>query len=169
MRTLSILSLVLGLVAVAGCDSGANPRTAGGGSLEMVKSLHRGELAAVASYKDAIAKNDTPAWTPTFERIQREHETAAEMLRVRVVALNGTADTSAGPWGGWSELVAKGAAALGDGAARDALRIGEQHGLSEYDEAIKSAKVDEDTKAVIRGKLRPLVSEHVQALEALKK
>lgn len=115
------------------------------------------------------AGNDTPAWAPTFERIKRDHESAAEKLRARVLALKGTPDASAGAWGGWAELVAKGSAALGDGAARDALRIGEQHGVSEYDEALASAKVDDETKSLIRGTLLPLAKEHVRALEALKK
>lgn len=170
MRMPSFLALGLVLATAVGCDAGdANPRTAGGGSVDMAKSLHRGELAAVASYADAIQKNDTPAWTATFDRIHREHQSAADDLRARVVALNGTPDASAGAWGGWSELVAKGAAALGDGAARDALRLGEQHGVSEYEEALKSAKVDEPTKALIRATLLPRAQEHVRALEALKK
>jgi len=169
MRMLSFLTLACTLLVATGCDAGdANPRTAGGGPVDMAKSLHRGELSAITTYEDALKKNNTPAWTATFERIKREHQDAADRLRARVTALNGTPDTTAGAWGGWATVVAKGATAIGDGAARDALRLGEQHGVSEYDEALKSAKVDEDTKSLIRGTLLPFAKEHVTALEALK-
>jgi hypothetical protein len=130
--------------------------------------LHRGEMSAVATYEDVIKKNDKSAWRADFDRMLGEHRDAADKLRARVVALGATPDANAGVWGGWAELIAKSAAAIGDEAARDSLKMGEKHGQNDYEDALKDSAVDPETSALIRDTLLPRQREHVGTLEKLK-
>jgi demethoxyubiquinone hydroxylase (CLK1/Coq7/Cat5 family) len=173
MRTRSIFALAVLLLAVPACDKksdGTPTLSLSRTGVDKVKALHRGELSAIATYEDVLKKNDTAAWRADLERMLADHKDAAERLRARVVALGGTPDTSAGVWGGWAELVAKSAAAIGDAAARDALKAGEKHGVNDYEEALKdSAKIDSETAALIRDVLLPKTKDHVTTLEKLAK
>jgi hypothetical protein len=175
MRTRAVFALVglVGLVlAVGACDKksdGTPTLTLSRTGTEKVKAMHRGELSAVATYEDVLKKNDTASWRADLERILAEHKDSAERLRSRVVALGATPDTSAGVWGGWTELLAKGAAAIGDTAAKDTLKAGEKHGVNEYEEALKDSKMDSETAALIRDSLLPRQREHVTTLEKLGK
>jgi hypothetical protein len=169
MRTRALLVLAALALAVPACDkkSDGTPVLARTG-VEKVKSLHRGELSAVATYEDVLKKNDTQAWRADLERMLADHRDAAERLRGRVVAVGATPDTSAGVWGGWTELLAKSAAAIGDAAARDILKQGEKHGVNVYEEALKDSTIDSETAALIRDVLLPKAREHVTSLENLK-
>ena len=102
------------------------------------------------------------------DRILSEHRDAADKLRARVVALGATPDANAGVWGGWAELVAKSAAAIGDDTALGALKMGEKHGQNDYEDALKNAAVDPETTALIRDTLLPRQNEHVSTLEKMK-
>ena len=170
MRTRAVFALAGLLLAVAACDkkSDGTPTLARTGA-EKVKSLHRGEMSAVATYEDVLKKNDTAAWRADLQRMLDEHKDSVDRLRQRVVALGATPDNSAGPWGGWAELVAKSAAAIGDTSARDALKAGEKHGLDDYEDALKDGKLEAETATLVRDTLIPRQREHIATLDKLVK
>ena len=163
-------AVVLALAATA-CDSGHKTSTNSGATIDTakIKSLHRGEMAAVAAYDDVIGKTTEASWKDVHDRIRKDHADAAALLRDRVSAVGATPDTSAGPWGGFAEAWATMGATISDAGGRDALKAGEKHGIDEYESALKSDKVDADTKTLIRDKLLPQQRQHVADLETLKK
>jgi hypothetical protein len=171
MRTRAVFALVGLLIAVGACDkkSDGTPTLAGRTGTDKVKSLHRGEMSAVATYEDVLKKNDTQSWRADLERMLGEHRDAASKLKARVTALGATPDSSAGVWGGWTELLAKSAAAIGDAAARDVLKTGEKHGLDDYEDALKNNAVDAETAAMIRDTFIPRQREHITTLDKLVK
>lgn len=171
MRTAVLLTLAAATVFGVACEAKSPPKgtTAATDSADKVKSLLRGEMAAVSTYEDAMKKNDAHAWTPELKRILGEHRDAVDLLKARVQDLGVTPDFTAGAWGGWTELVAKAAAVLGDEPARDALKTGEKMGAKAYEDALVDGKVDEATKSLIRDRLLARTREHVTALEKLTK
>ena len=171
MRTAFVLSLAAATMFTVACDSKSPPKgsTAATESADKVKSLHRGELAAVSTYEAALKKNDAHAWSPELNRILGEHRDAVDRLKGRLQDLGVTPDVTAGIWGGWTDLVAKAAAVLGDEPARDALKTGEKLGIKAYEDALIDGKVDEATKTLVRDHLLVETREHVTALEKLKK
>ena len=173
MRTRAVFTLAALLLAVPACDTkkdGTPTISLSRTGVDKVKALHRGELSAVATYEDVLKKNDTAAWRADFERMLADHKDASERLRTRLVTLGATPDTSAGLWGGWTDLLAKGAAAIGDAPARDTLKVGEKHGVSEYEEALReSTKLDSETAALVRDVLLPKAKDHVTTLDSLSK
>lgn len=165
MRTLPSL-LVLPLVAALafGCsDPSRGPKTSPP-DISVVRSLHRGELAAVDSYDAALQKFPSLA-AVDLARIRADHADSADLLRARVISLGATPDASAGPWGFWSEAVTKAGAAFGEDAGIAALKMGENHGEREYRQALDDKSVDAETKRLIRETLLPRLVEHVTALE----
>jgi demethoxyubiquinone hydroxylase (CLK1/Coq7/Cat5 family) len=167
LRSLLHAFLPLALIVLAACGARDESGNLVPG-LGKVQSLHRGELAAVATYDDAIAKLNKPAWTPELTRMRDEHRDAVSLLAERIRALHGTPDARAGAWGAWAELVTKAAAAIGEDPALSALKTGESHGLREYEEALASKDVDETTKSLIRSKLLDRQRAHQASLETLK-
>ena len=57
---------------------------------------------------------------------------------------------------------------LGESPALAVLEEGEEHGINEYDEALRNPEVMEEIKTVIRRDLQPPLSKHVSALERLR-
>lgn len=171
MRTAAILALAAATVLTVACDAKSPPKgsTAASESGDKVKALHRGELAAVTTYEAAIKKNDAHVWTPELNRILGNHRDAVDRLKGRLLDLGVTPDVTAGVWGGWTDVVAKTAAVLGDEPARDALKTGEKMGVKTYEDALVDGKIDEATKSLIRDRLLVQTREHVTALEKLTK
>jgi hypothetical protein len=134
--------------------------------LDEVQSLHRGELAAIATYDQAIEKIERADARATLGRLRDEHRAAADSLKARVVALAGTPATEAGPWGQWTKLVTGASGALGEDAMLGTLKAGEKHGIDEYEDALADAEVDAATKELARSLLQKQ-RDHVAALEAL--
>jgi bacterioferritin (cytochrome b1) len=159
---LPLLFVAFALVVAACSKQDTTSRTP---DLAKLKKLHRGELAAIDSYDEAIKK--FPSFTGVdLAKIRADHADAAERLRGRIVALAGTPDLTAGPWGDWSEAVTKAGSAFGEDAGLRALQAGEQHGKNEYNEALSNAAVDADTKQIIRDVLLPRQEEHLTTLKA---
>jgi DNA-binding ferritin-like protein len=153
----------------AGCSqetkTGADKANAG---LEKVKSLHRGELSAVSTYDQALAKVDKEALKPELQRLRDEHRDAADALAGRVKALGGQPDVTAGPWGDWTKAVQGAANLINAEATLMALKAGENHGIREYQEALDNPNVDSETKTLIRDRLHARQRAHVTTLENLK-
>jgi hypothetical protein len=173
MLSKTVAFAVVVALGAAACDSGHKTTDSSGRTLTVdtakIKSLHRGELSAVKSYDDVIGKTNEASWKSTFDRIRADHNAAVAALRDRVSAVGATPDDSAGPWGGFAEAWATMGATISDAGGRDALKAGEKHGIDEYESALKSDKVDADTKALITNTLLPQTRQHVTDLDALKK
>lgn len=161
-------SALVGLVSVLALGACSDRKSSGDGGLSAVKKLHRGELAAVASYDQALEKISADKKVE-LARIRDEHKDAVGRLAERVVALKGTPDASGGAWQSWSEFWTKAGAAFGDDAAIRALEAGEKLGQADYDAALRDDALDATTVALVRDTLRPRQDEHLRALRALVK
>lgn len=100
-------------------------------TIDILNSFLRGELAAVETYRQAIA---TTAAHPLPELDQNKecHEHRVDALQREISSLGGKPDETSGAWGAFTELVEGGAALLGRGPALAALEKGEDHGLAQY-------------------------------------
>jgi len=165
------LSLVALSLLLPSCDARKDLPAPGvsAATLEVAKSLLRGELAATTTYGDVIKRNDRPEWTAEMRTILGHHENAVTKLRARVVALGGDVDSGGGAWGAWTDLAAKGAALLGDEPGRAVLEAGESKGVNDYERALENANADDVTKALVRGELLERTRANVATLKALKK
>jgi len=128
-------------------------------------SLVRGELSAVETYKQALAKVGREPMAEELRRIEREHEEAVDLLLQSLRRKGVEAPKSSGLWGAWSKAVEGTAKIFGGKAAIKALKEGEEHGLHDYEDALEDEVLDPEVKALIRSKLLPQTRAHIPALD----
>ncbi|MCW1917068.1 PA2169 family four-helix-bundle protein [Luteolibacter sp. GHJ8] len=136
--------------------------------LDACNSLLRGELSAVETYNQAIEKFTSEKELSALEGIKADHIEAVGILRQHITDMGGEPSKDSGAWGTFAKAVEGGAKILGESPALAALIAGEEHGISEYREALESSGVMEEIKVQIRSKLLPALNSHVDTLKRLK-
>ena len=137
------------------------------GHTDWLNRLVRGELSAIETYQQALEKmHDAPEATE-LQAIEADHRSAVRALRDQVLQHGGTPDDKSGAWGTWAKFVEGTAKMLGNTAALEALRQGEQHGIKEYERALEEDELDAECHAMIRNLLLPHARTHVPVLDRL--
>jgi uncharacterized protein (TIGR02284 family) len=135
--------------------------------IDVCNRLLRGERSAVETYNQAIERfTDSPA-RPELERIRTEHHEAVNRLIQSVREMGGTPDESSGSWGVFARGVQGAANLFGAGSAVSNLQNGEEHGRSDYEDALQDEDVMPEHKAMIRDELLPRIQRHISTLERL--
>ena len=165
MRFPTLLPVLAGVALLAAACSKNDEYRSSSAAVDPLNSLRRGELSAVETYRQAIAKEGSAA--ADLATIRSDHEDAAERLRQRIVALGGEADSTSGAWGDFAKAIEGTAKIFGNSAAMSALKTGEKHGIDSYESALTNSKVDSDSKDLIRASLLPRQRSHVDTLERL--
>lgn len=136
--------------------------------IDKLNSFLRGELSAVETYNQAIAKiDDDPAIRQRLQTLRDSHSARVQQISSMISALGGKPDTSSGVWGGFAKLVEGGAKIFGKSAAVAALEEGEDHGKRLYSDNID--ELSPDTRAFIRSQVMPEQQRTHDALAALQR
>jgi hypothetical protein len=135
--------------------------------IDVCSSLLRGELSAIETYTQAIDKFDREVEASTLHTLRADHQNSAAKLRQHIIDMGAEPPADSGAWGAFAKAVEGTAKILGESPALAALKQGEQHGIDEYEEALKNPDVMEEIKTVIRRELLPPLSQHITALEQL--
>jgi rubrerythrin len=136
--------------------------------IDICNSLLRGELSAIETYNQALEKFDSEIERSALRSIQNDHQNSASRLREHLADMGAEAATESGAWGAFAKAVEGTAKMLGESPALAALQQGEEHGVDEYEEALRNPDVMEEIKTVIRHELLPPLSEHIAALDRLR-
>jgi uncharacterized protein (TIGR02284 family) len=173
MRRSLLAALVGACFLIAGCgskdgdpkyDQGKNDRA------EDLNKLLRGELSAVETYNQVVDRYGSETGGEDLKRLRSDHQDAVAVLKDLVMKAGGSPATSSGVWGDWAKAVTGAAKALRENdAAFSALKQGEEHGVSEYESALKDEDLTESDKSTIRDRLLPKVREHAAILDNLRK
>lgn len=124
-----------------------------------LNALLHSELAAIATYEQALARfADRPAWTD-LRRICHHHRSAAAVLRDQVTNLGGepeavTVFDSAPP-------------AVGTTITLEALRNEEELRLMEIERVLEREDLPDECRFAIRTAVLPRCHEHIDALAGL--
>jgi hypothetical protein len=137
--------------------------------IDVCNSLLRGEVSAVETYDLAMNKFRNDPQVHELRSIRDEHARSVQVLRDNVLWMGGEPSEESGAWGIIANAVQGAANLIGENAAIGALIQGEEHGQSEYQEALEDEKVMAECKDMIRGDLLPCVHVNVLALRALKR
>lgn len=134
-----------------------------------LNSLLRGEMSALQTYGQVLDKlkdNDAPG-VETIHQLRRDHRDAAQALQ-RFVQLQGDEPSrDSGPWGAFAKTVTGTAKVFGNTAALKALKEGEEHGVKEYEDALKDEHLPADALSLIRDTLLPRQRQHVGTIDRL--
>ena len=136
--------------------------------IDVCNSLLRGELSAIETYDQALEKFENDTERSALRSIQSDHQNSAARLRDHLIDMGAEPATDSGAWGTFAKAVEGTAKLLGESPALAALQQGEEHGIDEYEEALRNEGVMAEIKTVIRQQLLPPLSEHIAALDRLK-
>jgi len=134
--------------------------------IEQLNSFLRGELSAVESYKQALAKVKDPDAREELETAKRSHETRVDTLKRRIQELGGKPTESSGAWGAFIRVLEGLGAAVGDRPAIAVLEEGEDHGLRDY--RVDLTKLDPESRRIVEQELLPAQQSTHRALSSLK-
>jgi uncharacterized protein (TIGR02284 family) len=134
---------------------------------DTLNSLLRGEISAVETYQQALAKLGDAKGADELRRVHQEHIDAANLLREHVHAHGGEPDKRFGAWRAFAKAVEGTAKLLGNDAALKALKEGEEHGIKEYEEALEDKNLPADCRTLIRSTLLPRARSHISVLDRL--
>jgi bacterioferritin (cytochrome b1) len=122
-------------------------------TIDVLNGLLRDELAAVATYDEALHERSSFSGKTELSRCQRSHEVRAGILREKIVSLGGEPAATSGLTGLWSKLVESGAVAIGPEMAIRALEQGEDHVLRDYRNGISN--VDPEVRVFLERTVLP--------------
>jgi uncharacterized protein (TIGR02284 family) len=100
--------------------------------IKQLNSFLRGELSAVETYGQALAKIEDANALAVLRKNRESHEKRANQLRQYIRNLGGQPSEDSGVWGVLAKAVEGGAKAFGSSSAIAALEEGEDHGLADY-------------------------------------
>lgn len=103
---------------------------------QTLKSLLRGEISAVETYRQAKQKFSSEPGFGEIHAIEEDHEAAMRSLQAMVPSYDGKVEDSGG-WGTFAKAVTGMAKAGGYMATLKVLKEGEEHGVKEYEAALK--------------------------------
>jgi len=126
--------------------------------------LIRGEMAAVQSYDKILTTVKDAGELRTLKAMREDHVKA--VARLKAFADKDVLEDTAtvGPWGTFAKAWVGGAKIFSDKTALSALKQGEEHGVTEYKEALEDENVRADVKKVIRSELLPKQEAHIKTL-----
>ncbi len=135
--------------------------------MTQMDDLIRGERAAVKTYDTVLADLKAGSERERLMAIRTDHQAAVDRLSKYVVGKPDLAEDagSAGVWGGFATAWTKGAKLFGNEAALRALKQGEEHGISEYKEALNDDSFDKGLKAQIKNEMLPKQQKHIETLK----
>jgi hypothetical protein len=133
-------------------------------TISTLNTLLRGELAAVETYDQVLAKLTDPSVSALKEN-RDCHQKRTKALSQRIDELGGKPETSSGVWGGLAKLVEGGATMFGKHAAFAALEEGEDRGLIDYRAA--NGCVDPTTQTLLDTTLLPAQKRTHQMMNTL--
>jgi uncharacterized protein (TIGR02284 family) len=132
-----------------------------------LNALLRGEMSAVETYRQALAKLGDTKGAPQLRRIQDEHRDAVNVLRQHVIDHGGKPESTSGAWGAFASLVEGTAKLFGPDAALKALKEGEQQGVRDYEAALAAGELPAECRKLIHSKLHPQTLKHIPVLDGL--
>lgn len=132
--------------------------------MKQVDELIRGEISAVQSFRTVLGKIKDTNERTALEKMLQDHVGAVDKLKRFAEKKFESKVESARPWGAFTKAFAGGASFFGDKAALAALKIGEQHGINEYQEAIKDDSIDQEVRNLIQTELLPNQERHLQTI-----
>jgi demethoxyubiquinone hydroxylase (CLK1/Coq7/Cat5 family) len=134
---------------------------------DTLDKLLRGELAAVETYRQALEKLGGQDGMYPLTGITQEHRQAVFALSDHITERGGIPSSTSGAWDTWAKTIEGSAAMFGKNAALKALKEGEEHGIKEYEEAVKDPNLESECVTLIQFQLLPQTRQHVAALEQM--
>ena len=132
--------------------------------MKQVDELIRGEISAVESFRTVLPKIKDNSERTALDQMLQDHVRAVDKLKKFAESKFEEKAQTSGPWGAFTKAFAGGASFFGDKAALAALKIGEQHGINEYQQAVKDDSINAEVRTLIQSELLPNQERHIKTI-----
>ena len=137
--------------------------------IDNMEEVLRGEMSAVEAYEQVIEKIDETPEVIHLRELLINHREAVSYWKRQVRTEHATPDNFSGTWGVFVETFVGVAKLLGSTATLKALKEGEEHGLSQYENLLEDESASLVNKNYIRNVLIPNQKRHISTIEAMVK
>ena len=134
--------------------------------IDQLNSFLRGEISAVETYRQALAKIDDVRARTELEQCHFSHQQRVDLLRTKIMEMGGEPAQDSGAWGAFAKVAEGGAAVFGSKPAIDVLEEGEDHGLKDYQSHLND--LDAGSRAFVEQTLLPAQQQTHRRLSSLK-
>ena len=139
--------------------------TTGRYQAECTNNLIRREISAIETYDQIIEKFRGKALESSLREMREDHLKAWTILQQHVATAQQPAGS--GAWGAWAKFTAGAAKMFGDKAALKALKEGEEHGVKDYEDAIRDHGIDDTLREAIESSFIPQQRKHIASLSRM--
>jgi uncharacterized protein (TIGR02284 family) len=136
-------------------------------TVDVLNSFLRGEISAVETYRQAIAKVEQLHVRSQLQDCMQSHAERVTVLRDQIQSLGGSPSDSSGVWGAFAKAVEAGAKTFGEKAAVAALEEGEDHGRNDYRRDLD--KLDGAARELVQTRIVPEQERTHRTLSSLKR
>lgn len=163
---LSLLFSMSGFAAETKVPAGGTARPTNNEATQL-DDLIRGEMSAVKAYDTALDGMKAGAEKTRLEGIRADHQSAVDRLSKFAAGKPDILEDveSSGAWGSFASAWTKGGKLMGNETALKALQTGEEHGISEYKEALDDKSIPQNLKAQIKTEMLPKQQKHIETLK----
>lgn len=138
---------------------------AGKAIIDVCNALLRGEMAAIETYTQAVAKFADSADNDSLVSIRDEHQQSATALRDLISESGGVPAITSGVWGGFAHALEGAAKLFGENPALLILEQGELRGISDYEAALTESNLSSRAIQLINQELLPPLYDHLVELK----
>lgn len=132
-----------------------------------IDEILRGEISATDAYSQVLDIVDDSEEAYRLKQFRLDHENAISFWRKQARVTGKIPETSSKVWGEAVEAFVGVSKLLGEETALLALKKGEEHGLSHYENMLNSVLISDFQKDEIRNTFIPRQKRHIQKIEAL--
>lgn len=134
---------------------------------ESIDKILRGEFSAMESYEQLMEKvNDDPE-IERLEQFRDDHKKAASFWKMQVKREGKVPENSSSIWGKVVETFVGASKLAGNTAALKAIKKGEEHGLSLYEDMLNSDDLTPSQKVKITQEFIPNQMKHIESINAI--
>tara|TARA_R110002073_G_scaffold250311_1_gene413043 strand:+ start:78 stop:584 length:507 start_codon:yes stop_codon:yes gene_type:complete len=127
----------------------------------------RGEISAVEAYRQLEARLDSDPEIYRLRKFKMDHEKTVDFWK-KEARINGEIPPSSSSiWGIVVKAFVGVSKIIGEEVALNALKKGEEHGLSTYNSMLESKTLTKFHKDTIRQKFIPMQMQHIESINAL--
>lgn len=136
---------------------------------EDLNEVLRGEISAVEAYTQVMEKIESAPESYRLRQFKLDHENAVKFWKKQAKIMGKIPSNSSSIWGKVVESFVGISKIVGEEQALKALKKGEEHGLSLYEDLLKSEQLTSFQKDEIKNSFIPRQKRHIESINAITK
>jgi len=132
-----------------------------------IDEILRGEISAVEAYQQISEKVNSDPEASRIDQFAKHHASAVDFWKKQAKFHGYVPEQSSSVWGKAVEAFVGTSKLIGESTALKALKLGEEHGLKNYEKMLTSDELSAGQKLEIRNQFIPRQKRHIEGINAI--